>query len=155
MFHCSIHYRSKHRYSTSILWFYSAVIRQKSIQNILWLPSVPTLASSLVPLQRLLGAQTVATLFTIVDKTVREVLALHVVSHIRLGHMRKLETERAIVTASSLIWNDVFVKILWSGNLPWTKWIRWGSSQSLDMHLDMCLSRAVLVCFATPQLVHW
>ena len=82
------------------------------------MPSEPTLASSLVPLQRLLGAQAVATLFTIVDKTVGEVFALHVVSHIRLGHMRKLETERAIVTASSLTWNDVFVKILWSGNLP-------------------------------------
>lgn len=44
--------------------------------------------------------------------------ALDVIPHIRLGHVGELEAEGARVATSSLIWNDVFVKILWLGNFP-------------------------------------
>ena len=43
---------------------------------------------------------------------------LDVIPHIRLGHVGELEAKGARVATSSLIWNDVFVKILWFGNLP-------------------------------------
>ena len=43
--------------------------------------------------------------------------AFHVIPHIRLGHVGELEAKGARVTTSTLIWNDVFVKILWLGNL--------------------------------------
>jgi len=40
------------------------------------------------------------------------------IPHIGLGHVGELEAKGARVTTSSLIGNDVFVKILWLGNLP-------------------------------------
>ena len=69
-------------------------------------------------LQRLLGAQVVPTVFTVVDKTVGKVPALDMIPHIGLGHVGELEAKGARVTTSSLIGNDVFVKILGLGNLP-------------------------------------
>ena len=66
-------------------------------------------------LQRLLGAQVVPTVFTVVDKTVGKVPALDMIPHIGLGHVGELEAKGARVTTSSLIGNDVFVKILWLG----------------------------------------
>ena len=58
------------------------------------------------------------TVFTVVDKTVGKVPALDVIPHIRLGNVGELEANGTRVTASSLIGNDVFVKILGLGNLP-------------------------------------
>ena len=58
------------------------------------------------------------TVVTVVDKTVGKMTALDVIPHIRLGHVGELEAEGARVATSSLIWNDVFVKILWLGNFP-------------------------------------
>ena len=55
---------------------------------------------------------------TVVDKTVGKMPTLDVIPHIRLGHVGELEAKGARVATSSLIWNDVFVKILWFGNLP-------------------------------------
>ena len=88
------------------------------IQKILLLNRLlATLASRLVSLQCLLGAQVVATVVTIVNKTVGKMPAFHVIPHIRLGHVGELEAKGARVTTSTLIFNDVFVKILWLGNL--------------------------------------
>ena len=104
---------NKHSWYSNEFTLYSTLL--ESIQKILFLS---TLAPSLVSLQRLLRAQVVTTVSTVVDKTVGKVPALDVISHVWLRHMGELEANGAWVTASSLIGNDVFVKILGLGNLP-------------------------------------
>lgn len=69
-----------------------------------------------MPLKSLLGTHTKATLFTVVDKAIWEVLALHMVPHIGFGHMGKHMTYGARIHTRD-IGNNVFVEILRFGNL--------------------------------------
>lgn len=76
-----------------------------------------SLAPGLVPLQSLLGAEGLATLVTVVDKTVWEVAAFDVVPHIGLGHMSELVANGARVAGPRTIERDVFVEIFRFGNV--------------------------------------